>query len=861
MDQDTQNFGLDFGPNKLSLFGNYLEARLQNLSCKALTYSVTHGSLLGVDIRATQGTFSSDDADLILTSPVMTSVQFWQKSSNAVCLSAANGSLYVDNSCKRVCRYRNLAENIQPVIPGRRRLLASASTLPWICSPLPNGTLNCMHYDPVAAQVADQCPVGAMYQYKSQVPQIPGCYDLKTCTLNQSSQCLCKPGCDMMNLNPPGMCDSAGRCCQTVCGGYSSADMFPNLNAPRCGILVDKVKYPYCNGTLTQQWKFTSNSGQIAVAVSTNISESNNTVSSYQGSKPSPTLPATIDIRTSDKQILNQLFHPGGSNVPYYDRFQFQMSGPGAPESSSGLFVWLSSVRYLAIPSWIYSLLSLNLLAPTTGSVLLHLSPAFCPAFVTSSTKAFYSRLVQIHSLLVSTLQTYPATSSTKPLPVSSLIMFNQLSSNPILFMTDPNTNLVSAKEVSPLDYSLIIAIVLIAVIFPAVVSFIVALLAFRFGSKYLKEFRSQKVKEEYMISNVKQLFIGIEEYFDEGLIEYKMKYEEMVGRSNWFYMFENFVWGAEAQRSMLSELVIVFVEITAFMMPGILIHVVAQLTSAAYLDSQCNLRPDYCNCRGEKGAIMYTLSTIQYITIAYVCIGFVELVLYYLSLPYDIVRKFVRNVFYLLLFVLAWFVVSIFSMVILFVFLGILFKPAFVIPYGIAIVGTFSASASLHAKLMKLRIRVQRGIMKKIDLERKKLTTIPPALSELLIRKNFDQALYENGLSISRITITVFGFVCLIASVYAFVFIGFDAFTTSGDVVASYVNSAISIGIAIVTQQGLASEGEEEDIRNKVDDLQDKIVKSLKGVLRMVSKQIELAMKLYTKLKVSGNIGIAMPE
>jgi len=861
MDQDTQNFGLDFGPNTFSLVGNYLEARVQNLSCKSLVYSVTHGSLLGVDVRATQGSFSSDDADLILTSQVMTSVQFWQKSSNAVCLSAANGSLYVDNSCKRVCKYRNLAENIQPVIPNRRRLLGSFSSLPWICSPLANGTLNCTHYDPVAAAIADECPVGAMYKFKSQVPQIPGCYDLQTCTLNQSAQCLCKPECDMKNLNPPGLCDTSGRCCQTVCGGYSGADMFPNENMPRCGILVDKVKYPYCNGTLTQQWKFTSNSGQIAVTVSANSTGSNNTVSSYQGSQPSPTLPVTIDIPTSDKKTLNQLFHPGGSVVPNYDRFQFQMSGPGAPEPSVGIFVWLSNVRYLAIPSWIYSLLSLNLLTPTTGSVLLHLSPAFCPAFVSSTSEAFYSRLVQIEKLLVSTLQTYPASSSSKPLPVSSLIMFHRVGAHPILFATDPNTNVASAKEVKPLDYNLIISIVLIAVIFPAVVSFIAALLAFRFGSKYLKDFRSLKVKEEYMISNVKQLFIGIEEYFDEGLIEYKMKYEEMVGRSNWFYMFETFVWGADAQRSLLAELWIVFVEILAFMLPAILIYVVAEMTSAEYLAFRCDLRADYCNCMGEKDSILYAFIAVEYIAISYVCIGFLELVLYYLSLPFDSFRKLIRYVFYSLLFFMGWFVLSVFSMVVLFIFLGVLFKPAFVIPYGIAIVGTFSASASLHAKLMKLRIRVQTGIIKKVELERKKLNNIPPALSELLIRKNFEQALHDNGLSISRITLTVFGFVCLIASIYAFVFIGFNAFTSPGDVIASYVNSAISIGISLVTQQVLASEGEEEDVRNKVDDVQDKIMKSLKGVLRMVSKQIHLAMKLYTRLKVSGNLEVAKAE
>lgn len=104
MDLDTPDFGLDFGPNAFVLSGKRMSARLQNVSAKSFTYDVLHGGLTAVALRTTDyGEFNSLDGDMVVTTPVRTSIKFWQKSGNKACLTAAPGSLYVDNACNNVC--------------------------------------------------------------------------------------------------------------------------------------------------------------------------------------------------------------------------------------------------------------------------------------------------------------------------------------------------------------------------------------------------------------------------------------------------------------------------------------------------------------------------------------------------------------------------------------------------------------------------------------------------------------------------------------------------------------------------------------------------------------------------------------
>ena len=57
MDKDAPDFGLDFGPNSFELEGNFLNARLENISAKVFNFNVLHGGLIAVDLLAPTADF------------------------------------------------------------------------------------------------------------------------------------------------------------------------------------------------------------------------------------------------------------------------------------------------------------------------------------------------------------------------------------------------------------------------------------------------------------------------------------------------------------------------------------------------------------------------------------------------------------------------------------------------------------------------------------------------------------------------------------------------------------------------------------------------------------------------------------
>lgn len=858
MDPDSLGFGLRFGPNKFRLLGNYLVARLQNLSATEFEYRVTKGNLIGIQVDAIEANFDSERADMILTTPTQTSVQFWQKSENLVCLTAAQNSLYVDDSCKKKCEYkrrdRRGSIHDQPesleivnVTEANRR----QSVLPWKCVDNGDGTQNCTIFDPVQAEIDDTCPVGAQFKKRSEIPKIVGCHDLEFCTLDESSQCLCKPLCDMANLDPPGVCDAFGKCCQIICEGYSAADLFPKPDLPRCGRDVNP-DYLWCNGTLDQQWRFTSSFGQVSLEVVEDKpdGESYPKHSSYRGSFPASNIDVEVDILKADKDVLNEAFHPGGANYPNSEWFALRLRGPGTPEAADGEFVWLASVRYLVLPSWLFSFLSMGLLAPTKSAALSGLNPSFCPAFVDPSSAQFQNRLVQMRQMLLDSLQTYPGPDK-KAIPFTSLLSFIPVGGSPRVFATDPATNKIGVSLVNAGDYPLVIGVVGLALVIPMILATVFLLTSIMSGYKIVKAYRVQKLKEEQLTANLNKVFTALANVDEDEMQVSDDKLREMDGRTNLFYLFEEFVLAsAEAQRTALTEWSVVMYELMIVVAPSVLIYIMLGLLKTAYQANRCEFRPDVCKCFEEEPFVIQMVGIANTVLIVFFFWSVTEMSLFYLSIPYALFRRIVRLGFYLLFYFVIWCAIVFLLVVTLFVLLGILVKPTYLAPYGIAIIGVVACCASLFANKRKFQTRVERAVAKRVEQEKSKMTSVPPILLDILINKNVSQALHEHGLSLSRIVVTVFIFGLAMILVYVFLFIGFNAFTDPNDLTSGVINSGIAFGFALGAHYAVAKDGEEEDVKDAVNEMQESVMRTLKKVFDMVSKQLDLAMKLFKRMK-----------
>ena len=180
MDPDTPGFGLDFGPNSFSLQGYYMDIRLQNVSAKHINVKISHGSFFAQDLGLMSSVATADffsvSANLVVTTTQPTSMRFWQKSGNKVCVTGARGSVYMRDACEETCA---LIDASGP--DGPKKVRAEDMDPP-----------------------PDKCPGLTRYPCprctRNKTSTIPGCVDLKTCTEQDNLQCLCKPACEMVSL-------------------------------------------------------------------------------------------------------------------------------------------------------------------------------------------------------------------------------------------------------------------------------------------------------------------------------------------------------------------------------------------------------------------------------------------------------------------------------------------------------------------------------------------------------------------------------------------------------------------------------------------------------------------------------------
>jgi hypothetical protein len=491
MDPDTPNFGLDFGPNALTLTGNRLNARLQNLTTKRFEFSADHGSLLAVDLGALgaipEAEFATVDADLVVTTTRRTSVRYWQKANNRVCLTAANNSAYLSSSCATTCQY------LPPDTP----------------KPIPVYLKNAAFCPLIERYPCPRCPV-------NKLSTVPGCVDHVTCAANDTALCRCKPSCEMVDLSslsaPSALdgativpiaayCEVGGRCCRTFCYGYSSADLFPTPDQPQCGRCIDPLTMPWGPGELDQRWVFTSETGQISLSVLD--SPEVPSASSYAGAAPGSKLP-TPELREEDKAALDRAFHSEGGPAPVASYFTLSVTGPGAPErTQAGELVWVRQLWMVVLPQWFLNVLFSGLLEPLRDEGRASLSPGFCPAHVQPGTAEANKRLVTLQTLFAEALQRYPPGAPQRVFPPGSRIVYRSVQGQSSIFVFDPISSAVAISPIVPQSYYTLILITAIGLLVPLLLSAAFTLgvtVAYR---RKLRQFRRNKIELEKNIVNI----------------------------------------------------------------------------------------------------------------------------------------------------------------------------------------------------------------------------------------------------------------------------------------------------------------------------------------------------------------------
>ena len=886
------SFALNFGPNTLTLNGNTLNADIQNIQSKNFVYNVVHGRLKAINLQVTQeAIFSSEDADMTVTTPIQTSVRFWQKSANLVCLTAAPGSLYVDNSCEQVCTFitpnssstsstssrRSDDELMHPfdrmifnhslqIDRSHRILGATTMTVyglviedpvagdprtPVLCSGDPAVDANwlCKPYDPVALALEEPCPVGTKYSFKKDVPQIEGCTNLEFCVVTESLQCLCKPACDMNRaLNPPGQCNTIGQCCQTICAGYSRADMFPDPDQPRC-----PPSGQYCNGTLAQQFTFTSTSGQVALQVlPTCLPDANNSdqipfictdyVNSYQGQAPTSGEVATnADILAADKKVLDQVFHVGGSPAPRQGWFAIRTSGPGVTDSDNGQFVWVDSIRELVLAPWALQLFSFGLFQLEMGASSTRFNPGFCPAFINTDSSTYQTRLIEVRDAIVQTLQSGGYT-----IPSSSLLAFVPLTGPPLIFLTDIVNNVVTASELRTSDYPMLLSIFGFVLAIPLLASIIMCIVLLRQFRYYLIDFRRRLCNLEWASRQFSAALVPNEK--KDNIADVPIEIIDQVrGRTGFYYLLEhNLSLSTDKTLAITEQFSAVAYEMVFTIFPTIFVFLFADNLSLLYQTSRCSYRVDLCTCLSEVDGYLQFAMAMKTLIYVYLITAMVEMAFHFLAVQYNILKRILRLFFYVLLFMMIWQSIVIILLILVSVVVDFVVNPLTSAIYTFTVAETVAILLSIIAKMYRYQLRVRSNVEELVKkYQKQKAKMLPKKLVDIVIGTHIDKALRDNGFDVLSIFKRLLLATIAIAISCFFLFMGFITFTDMTLVYTSMINTGILSASLLIIYLSFVGEGDEHEVEHDSQVLGEEISKSLHSILDMLERQTMVAVKL----------------
>jgi len=466
----------------------------------------------------------------------------------------------------------------------------------------------------------------------------------------------------------------------------------------------------------------------------------------------------------------------------------------------------------------------------------------------------FNERLKSIWRELKDSLERYPSTSSVRRIPATSLITFRPVETEPRVFAIDASTGGTAVNLVQVEDYPLISALVVLTAGLPLGLSFVIILCVFLAGRRRLAEVRDKRLVQEHMSRTLSRAFTTSDEH--EHMLEAEGAYtservKEMVGLTSFFYMFEEWLGYSDVEMSKFADAYSTFCMVFFTFGPAVLVFYSTILIRATYVEAQCEFRADRCKCLSETHPLDWVPVALQFFTYVFGVIASLEMSLYFLRISHNIFRRVLRAVFYLILFCMWWFTTFLFLVVCFFIGVGVFTRPVWLVPYAVAFVGLISGVTTYYFSLIKFQTRVRKAVEYRLKKYRTELLRAMPAtVVDVLIIKHIDAAMADNDQSLPKIVGKCIQFVVVQVAVYAFLFVGFNAFTQRSDVIAGGINSFIVFTVSLAGRQfamGFVGEG---IVKERVTIIERRIMVSLRRVFEMVTEQVDLARRMFLKMR-----------
>jgi len=324
-----------------------------------------------------------------------------------------------------------------------------------------------------------------------------------------------------------------------------------------------------------------------------------------------------------------------------------------------------------------------------------------------------------------------------------------------------------------------------------------------------------------------------------------------MVARTNFMHMAEVFVGVQGTARSLYLDLAITVGHILTNLIPAIMIYSINATVEKTYSLERCRQRLDICYCLRESSLIGTATMIVNILLYVYFFICVAESAFYYLGVELNKAMKVLRRVFYVANFIIVALVIDILLTIVSFITIGVITAPVRLAPYGFALLSLAMNAIALSIKMYRFKERITQAVEKRIMAYKGKVLRVVPSLMlAVILRRNIRKAFLAQGMTYPKIIISVFFYVCDLALVYCFLFVGFAAFTDPANIIAGIINTCVVVVIGFAAQQIYAKQGEEEDLRHQVDAFEEKVVASMCLVFDMVTRQVMMARQLFIQME-----------
>ena len=151
-----------------------------------------------------------------------------------------------------------------------------------------------------------------------------------------------------------------------------------------------------------------------------------------------------------------------------------------------------------------------------------------------------------------------------------------------------------------------------------------------------------------------------------------------------------------------MSQWLAVLYHVIIVLAPSLFIWILCSMLVERYKAEKCEFRPDVCDCFAEVDGVLLIAFYVNIVVYIFFLVSVAEMAVHYFALPFGLGRRFLRFIFYFLLYVIVWLSLVNLFIILLFILLGMLLTPIRLAPYAIAILGTLGGGVAVFVKKVR---------------------------------------------------------------------------------------------------------------------------------------------------------------